>query len=104
MLIEFQFSKSFSFEGDFRNATVAGTIVSYQGGLGYSMVHYDTKLTGYINVGYKTDINLPYVAPGIRVKKALTDNTYGMVGLELPIYFRREAMSPTYIVGAGFKF
>lgn len=103
-LAEFNIGKKFSVEADIRNATVAGTIVSFQGGFGYSLVHYDTKVTGFIDGGYKTDIKLPYIAPGIRAKKALTQNTFGQIGIELPIYLHgNEGIAPSYTISVGAK-
>ena len=99
-----------SLESVTRNATVAGTIMSEQAGLGYNVTHFDTRLTGYVDAGYRFDTRQGYVAPGLRVKKALTENTYAGVGLELPVYFSRGtgqsagAPSPTLSIFTGFKF
>lgn len=99
----------FSLDACVRNTTVAGTVLSYQGGVGYSIVKVDTKLTIYLDGGYKTDVNQPYAAPGIKVSKALTANTFAGVGIELPIYFRNspiggnQPVAPTYYIFSGFR-
>ena len=93
-----------------RNATVAGTIVSEQAGFGYNLTHFDTRLTGYVDAGYRFDTRQAYITPGLRVKKALTENTYAGVGIELPVYFNHGvgqsagAPAPTLSVFTGFKF
>jgi len=99
-----------SFESVTRNATVAGVIISEQAGAGFNFTHFDTRLTGYVDAGYRFDARQSYVAPGLRVKKALTDNTYAGVALELPIYLNHAhgqasgAPSPTLCLFTGFKF
>ncbi len=104
------FASALSLESVTRNATVAGTIVSEQAGFGYNLTHFDTRLTGYVDAGYRFDTRQGYVAPGLRVKKALTENTYAGVGLELPVYFTHGAgqstgaASPTLSIFTGFKF
>ena len=105
-LAEFQVKNPLSLEIDVRNTTVAGTVLSYAGGLGYNITHFDTRITGFIDGGYKTDTKSAYFAPGIRIKKALTANTYAGIGIELPIYLHNSghSISPTYVVSAGFKF
>lgn len=103
-------AQNLSLESVTRNATVAGTIVSEQAGIGYNYSFHDTRLTGYVDAGYRFDTAQTYVAPGIRVKKALSANTYAGVGLELPVYFGHGsgqsagAPSPTLSVFTGFKF
>lgn len=104
------FLAALSVESVTRNATVAGTIVSEQAGFGYNFTHFDTRITGYLDGGYRFDTRQGYLAPGIRIKKALTENTYMGVGLELPIYLNHDngqpsgAPSPTPSVFTGFKF
>src|SRR5208283_5078732 len=44
--VEYQLGYNFSLESVTRNATVAGVIVSEQGGLGYNLTYIDTRLTG----------------------------------------------------------
>ena len=89
---------------------VAGTILSEQAGFGYNVTHFDTRLTGYVDTGYRFDTRQGYIAPGLRVKKALTENTYAGVGLELPVYYTHGAgqstgaPSPTLSIFTGFKF
>lgn len=104
------FLTNLSLESVTRNATVAGTILSEQAGIGYNLTHFDTRLTGYVDAGYRFDTRQGYVTPGLRVKKALTENTYAGVGIELPVYFTHGnsqsagTPSPTLSVFTGFKF
>lgn len=105
-LVEVPVWKAFSIEGNVRNATVLGDVVTAQGGIGYSVVKYDTKLTAFVDGGYRWDTKQSFVAPGVRVKKALTQNTYAGVGIELPFYVNgsNERIVPTYSIFTGFKF
>jgi len=104
------FASGLSLESVTRNSTVAGTVVSEQGGIGFGLTHIDTRLTGYIDFGHRFDTDQSYFAPGLRVKKALTDNTFAGVGLELPIYLSSGhgltsgAPAPTLSVFSGFRF
>lgn len=99
-----------SIESVTRNATVAGILVSEQGGIGWSATHIDTRVTGYVDFGRRFDTSQNYFAPGLRVKKALTDNTFAGVGLELPIYLNSNhgqssgAPAPTLSIFTGFRF
>lgn len=99
---------AFDVESITRNGAVGGTVVSEQGGVGYSLVHYDTKLTIYGHAGWRFDTRQTYGCPGLRVMKALTPNTYAVVGVELPLYFRKgggdTGVNPTFYIGTGFKF
>jgi hypothetical protein len=79
--LEYKISGSFSFESVTRNAGIAGIILSQQGGFGYSLTRYDTKLTGYIDGGYDFNGKRPYAEVGARIKKAATKNTYFGIGI-----------------------
>jgi hypothetical protein len=93
-----------SLEGNFRNATVAGTVVTAQAGFGYSWVSHDIKLTAFLDGGNRFDTHQPYLAGGVRIKKALTPNTFAGIGIELPIYLNHQSdLSPTFSIFTGFK-
>lgn len=77
-----------SFEADFRNGGVAGTLVSLQGGLGFSLLLYDVKVTVYGDGGSYTAVAPAkwskddlYGEVGIRVKKAIGTHFYTGVGM-----------------------
>lgn len=94
-----------SIESITRSGAVGGTVVSQQFGVGYNITHFDTRFTGYIHAGYSLDSKRAYAAPGLRVMKALTANTYAGMSLELPFYFKRGAgVTPTISVFTGFRF
>ena len=78
------FLSGLSVESVTRNATVAGTVLSEQAGIGWSITHVDTRLTGYIDIGDRFDTKQVYFVPGLRVKKMLTSNTFAGTGIELP--------------------
>jgi hypothetical protein len=101
---DFYIYDKLSLEGNFRNATVAGTVVTAQVGFGYSWISHDIKLTAYLDGGNRFDTRQPFLAPGIRIKKALTPNTFAGLGLELPIYLKHGSdLSPTFSIFTGFK-
>lgn len=85
-----------------RNATIAGTLVQQEGGIGLSKSYYDVKGSVYVDGGYDFTKKQWYPAIGFRVRKALTPNTYAGVGLEEA--FRSGNTAPTLSIFAGFKF
>jgi hypothetical protein len=58
-----------------RNDTILGHVFETQGGVAYSFVTFDTKISFGADLGYRFDTKQTYAAPRIEVKKALTDNT-----------------------------
>lgn len=59
-----------------RAAGIGGTILSQSGGLNIQYAYKDVKLIGFAEGGYEFDLNKPAVEFGVRIWKALTDNTY----------------------------
>ena len=99
--------KGFSAHAVVRNDTILGHVFSAQGGLAYSIINLDTKVSLGVDIGHRFDDNRTYAAPRIEVKKALTDNTFAGVGMELPIYFSgggQSVVNPSFSVFTGFKF
>lgn len=98
-----------SLENVLRTSGIAGTIVSDQFGVGLNFVVIDTKLTLYGDAGYniensrltgtKFQDNL-FGEIGIRVKKALTENTYAGIGLGVQL----PNTAQVYQIVAGFTF
>lgn len=98
--------KGLAIEADVHNASALGTIVAYEAGAGWSFVKWDTKLTAYLHVGYDVDAASAYVAPGLRVQKALTDHTFAGIGISLDEKFKNRAnrTGPTIGIFTGFVF
>ncbi len=87
-----------------RNSGVAGTLVSAQGGLGFSVIVHDAKATLYLDggsylAGQWTRENL-YGEVGFRVKKALGAHFYAGVGIG--VQFPRNAQVLSALGGATF--
>jgi hypothetical protein len=99
-------SKSFIAEAVFRNANVAGTLLTAGAGGAYRIVKFDTQILLGFDAGYRFDTDKPYVEPFVDLRKALSENTYA--GLRL--YYQQEiggsadAHAPGVLVIAGFKF
>lgn len=106
--IEYKVGSLLSLESVTRNAGIAGTILSQQVGLGLNKTVYDTKLTGFIDGAYDFQLGRPYISPGLRVKKALTDHTFAGIGIEVPFYFKGGSsgrqVNPVVTLFTGFVF
>lgn len=90
----------------FRNAGIAGTLVSVGAGPFLSIVHWDAKLTLGIEPGYSWMTHHAYIEPHADVEKALTDNTYGGLRIGLPIDLRGHVNTPgapLLAITLGFK-
>ncbi len=75
---------AFDAEATIRNSGVAGTVEAAQGGVGFSIIIYDTKLTFYGNGGYnldKEEMDKWYGEVGLRAKKGVGDHFYLGVGM-----------------------
>lgn len=76
-----------SLEDAIRDSGLAGSLISEQFGLGFSIVVHDVKLTAYLDAGYDFFRSEPrfadrlYGEVGIRGKKALGQHFYSGVGL-----------------------
>ncbi len=88
-----------SLEGDMRNAGIAGTIVSGQGGAGLNYNYFDVRLGGYADAGYNELTHRGYGEIGVRVMKKPTQNTFiGFgLGMQLP-----TIKGPQYPLGGVF--
>ena len=71
----------------FRNAGIAGTLVSAQAGIGWSIFHYDLKLTPYASGGYSVAKNCGTMEAGVRLKKKVANSSSVGLGLSYPYYF-----------------
>lgn len=86
-----------------KNAGIAGTILAQQGGVNLKYIHWDTQFEGYIDGGYDFFNKRPYGEPGLRIKKALTDNTFAGVSISIPIE-RGWKGTPNLLFLTGFTF
>jgi len=77
-----------SFDGAFRNAGIAGTIVSGQGGFGLSILHYDLKPTLSLDSGYNASLGSGYVEPAFTLSKKMTASTYVALSLNYDFFFQ----------------
>lgn len=96
---------AFAPEAVVRNAGIAGTVVSAQGGLGVSLFHYDVKVNGYLDAGYNLPLNTPLIEFGVRLEKKMTVSTYAGVGLGFAHYFKGPSQNtPTITAHIGWTF
>ena len=79
----FNLYKGFGLEAVERNSGVSGDVMSLQGGLDYSYVIVDTRLTAYVDPGYELDQSKFLTGVGLRIGKALTEHTFAQIGYEL---------------------
>lgn len=84
--------KSLSLDTVMHNASIAGTVVSIQGGLGLGLVSHDMKFTPYADLGYDLNLSQAFVALGARVQKALTEHTFVGLGMEVQLATNGKAM------------
>ena len=92
-----------SLEGGMRNAGVAGTIVSGQGGAGLNYNYYDVRLGAYADGGYNQVTHQGYGELGVRVMKKPTQNTFIGIGLAMQLPTSKTAY-PLAGVFAGVTF
>lgn len=59
-----------------RAAGIGGTILSQSGGINAQYAYKDVKMVAFVEGGYEFDLKKPAVEFGVRIWKALTDNTY----------------------------
>lgn len=86
-----------------RNASIGGVILSQAAGFNLQLVHYDTKVMGYVNAGYDFQQSKPCVEIGTRIFKALTDNTFAGIGIGERFGGSKISTFPTISVFGGFK-
>lgn len=85
---------NFSVDGDMRNAGIAGTVESLEGGLHYTFVeYYSLKLQGGTHVGYDFFRNCVVIEPDFGINAKLTPNTYAGLRLSLPVWFRGKPLN-----------
>ncbi len=94
-------------EAKVRNAGIAGTIDSLQGGVQYTLIqYYSVKLQAGVVGGYDLDRNCALIEPKLTVRSKLTPNTFAGVVLSLPIWTSGKPMNNIPDIGleAGFTY
>lgn len=107
------YKQTLSLETVTRSGGVAGTLMSQQLGFGFNIIVHDARLTLYADGGYdlaaKNGVNLKgkathpdrfYGEIGLRAAKALTEHTYGFVGVAAQLPRNTQVFS----AGVGITF
>ena len=97
----------FGFEAKMRNAGIAGTVDSAEGGVGYALIEYDSvKLQAGIDGGYDLDRNAALIEPKLTLRDKLTPNTFLGVAISLPIWTNGKPMNrvPDIGIETGFTY
>ena len=97
----------FAIEAKIRNAGIAGTVDSVQGGIQYALIqYYSVKLQGGIDGGYDLERNSILIEPKLTIRSKLTPNTFAGVVLSLPIWMNGKAINNVPDIGleAGFTY
>ena len=86
-----------------RNGGVQGVLDSFQGGVGYSVRHWDFELRPYADAGYKfPDAEKKVFGEfGLRVSKAISTYGYVLVGYGVQTCHKGQQV---FEAGAGFAF
>ena len=94
-----------SVEAIARNVGVGGDLMSGQGGIGVHVIHYDLKVTGYVDGGFNAVDGAGYVEAGVRFQKAISQSTFLLLGVGVDGEFHKTAGINTVItVGVGASF
>jgi hypothetical protein len=83
-----------SVDGDLRNAGVAGTVESLEGGIHYTFVeYYSVKLQAGTHAGYDFFRNSVVIEPDLGINAKLTPNTFAGLRLSLPVWLRGKPIN-----------
>jgi hypothetical protein len=96
-----------SLDGDMRNAGIAGTVESLEGGIHYSFVqYYSVKLQGGAHIGYDFFRNSVVIEPDLGINSRLTENTFAGLRLSLPVWLHGKPLNniPDIRFQTGFTF
>lgn len=96
-----------SLDADMRNAGVAGTVESLEGGVHYTVVqYYSVKLQGGAHVGYDFFRDSTVIEPDLGINAKLTENTFAGLRLSLPVWLRGKPLNniPDIRLQTGFTF
>lgn len=94
----------FGLETQTRNAGIAGTILSQGMGFNIQKVYKDIKLEAFVEGEKNFKLNVWDAEVGVRIFKALTDNTFAGIGISEFIGGGGTSTVPNVLVFAGAKF
>lgn len=106
----FKIYKNLGGELLFRNAGVAGTVLSEQVGLNLNLYKYDIKVTGGIDGGWRNDLERGYVEPYFEFDKATSRINSLFVRLGADLYFGSKStelnsnITPIFSFGTKLNF
>lgn len=89
-------------ESSTRAAGIGGTILSQSAGLNAQYAYRDVKLTAFAQGGYEFDLSKPAAEFGVRIWKALTDNTYTGPTLSFRTGAANHATTIGWCIGGKF--
>jgi hypothetical protein len=102
LLVQRNFTNKLAIISETRNASIGGTIVSQEAGVGYNLYQkYDTELTAYGIGGYRFDTHQLVGSIGADVRHMVNSVTYGAIGVQLDINKKAVPMF-TATVGVAF--
>jgi hypothetical protein len=90
-----------------RNAGIAGTVLSVEAGVDYTLIsYYSVKLQAGIDAGYDLDRNCALIEPKFVLRDKLTPNTFLGLSLSLPIWANGQAINrvPSIGIETGFTY
>jgi hypothetical protein len=90
-----------------RNAGIAGTVVSTEANIDYTIIsYYSIKLAAGIEGGYDLDRNAALIEPRLVLRDKLTPNTFLGISLSLPIWANGRPMNSVPDIGieTGFTY
>lgn len=99
--------QNFSMEGKIRNAGIAGTVVSVEGGINYTVLsYYSVKLSAGFDVGYDLNRNSPLLEPKFTLRDKLTPNTFVGLVISLPVWTKGKPINsiPDIGIETGFTY
>jgi len=97
----------FGLSAKMRNASIAGTVLSVEGGVDYTLIsYYSVKLQAGIDAGYDLNRNCALLEPKFVLRDKLTPNTFLGLSLSLPIWANGQAVNrvPSIGIETGFTY
>lgn len=97
----------FVIEAKMRNAGIAGTVDSAEGGVGYALIeYYSVKLEAGVDGGYDLERNAALIEPKLTLRDKLTPNTFLGVAISLPIWASGKPINTVPDIGieTGFTY
>ena len=101
------FLSRLAFEAKMRNAGIAGTVESIQGGPELTLISYNSvKFQAGLSGGYDLYHDSPLIEPKLTLRDKLTPNTFAGICLSLPIWTHGKPINNVPDIGleAGFTY